>query len=67
MREKTLEHRGLPFEGGGGAEDDEGIPSALASSPIDDITQQVDVQDEPKIIYILGRLQDHVPSYWNNR
>jgi hypothetical protein len=54
--------RSTPFEGG---EDDEGIPTSLPSF-IDDIAGRVDVQLNP-MIYVLDQLQEHVPSYWNNR
>jgi hypothetical protein len=54
--------RSTPFEGG---EEDEGIPTSLPSS-VDDIAGCVNVQHNP-MIYVLDQLQEHVPSYWNNR
>jgi hypothetical protein len=62
MMERTIEHRSRHLLKG---EDDEGIPTSLPSS-IDDIAGRVDVHHKPNDLYI-GQLQEHVPSYWNNR
>jgi hypothetical protein len=46
--------------------DDEDIPTSLPSS-IDMTLQVMLMFSINPMIYVLDQLQEHVPSYWNNR